>query len=66
MEVKHPEVEVKLVGTDGNAFAILGKVRRAMVSAGVPAAEVSEFVAEATGGSYDDLLATVMRWVEVR
>lgn len=27
---KYPECEVRLVGTDGNAFAILGKVRGAL------------------------------------
>ena len=25
--VKYPDIEVQLVGTDGNAFAILGKVQ---------------------------------------
>ena len=60
---KYPNVEVKLVGEDGNAFAILGRVSRAMRLAGVPAGERAAFVNEAKAGDYDHLLATVMRWV---
>lgn len=63
--VKHPEVHVRLVGEDGNAFSILGRVRRAMVRAGVSADEVDAFHAEATSGDYDNLLGTVLRWVRV-
>ncbi len=63
MEVKHPEVNVKLIGEDGNAFAILGRTTRAMRLAGVPAAEIDAFRAEATSGDYNNLLQTVMRWV---
>jgi len=62
---RYPEVTVKLVGEDGNAFAILGRVTRALRQAGVDQAERAEFMAEATGGDYNDLLATCMRWVDV-
>lgn len=64
-EVRHPEIEVELIGQDGNAFAVLGLVLREMRRAGLSEEERDEFVAEATGGDYDDLLATVQRWVEV-
>lgn len=63
--VRHPDVEVELVGTDGNAFAVLGKVSKALTRAGY-GDEVEAFTAEATAGDYDDLLATAMRWVDVR
>lgn len=33
-ECKHPDVEVELVGHDGNAFAILGAVSKALRRAG--------------------------------
>jgi len=56
---------VRLVGEDGNAFAILDRVLRAMRCAGLPPEEVAAFREEATGGSHENLLATVMRWVEV-
>lgn len=65
MDVRHPEIEVELVGSDGNAFAVLGNVRRALVRGGVPREEVDEFMAEATSGDYDHLLQTAMAWVEV-
>ena len=63
VEIKHPEVQVDLIGEDGNAFAILGRVLKAMTRAGVPKSERDAFMKEATSGDYDHLLATVMRWV---
>ena len=62
---RYPEVEVKLVGKDGNAFAILGRVCEALKRAEVPQAEVDEFMAQATAGDYDHLLHVVMEWVTV-
>ena len=63
VEIKHPEVQVDLIGRDGNAFAILGRVRTAMRDAGVSNKDIEAFTKEATSGDYDHLLATVMRWV---
>jgi hypothetical protein len=54
-----------LIGQDGNAFAILGKARRALRLAG-RGDEWADFVAEATSGDYDHLLATAMDWFEVQ
>ena len=65
METKYPEVKVKLTGEDGNAFSILGRVKRALKDAGVSAEEQSAFFKEASSGDYDHLLQTVMRWVDV-
>ena len=65
MEVKYPEIEVELIGQDGNAFAVLGRVTAALKRAGVPKEEVDAFVSEATSGDYDHLLQTVMATVEV-
>jgi hypothetical protein len=62
---KYPGVVVSMVGEDGNAFAILGRVQKALRDAGVEPEEVRAFVDEATAGDYDQLLATVMRWVTV-
>ena len=58
-------VKVKLIGNDGNAFAILGAVSQALRKAGATPAEKAEFMQEATAGDYDHLLCTVMRWVNV-
>jgi len=63
--VKYPEVEVKLVGTDGNAFALISVVRKALRKAEVSQEEIDEFVAEATSGDYNHLLRTCMTWVNV-
>jgi hypothetical protein len=57
-------VHVKLVGEDGNAFAILGRVRKALIAAGHK--ELAEqYLKEATAGDYDHLLQTTMEYVEV-
>jgi hypothetical protein len=64
-EIRHPDVEVQLTGQDGNAFAVLSAVRKALVDAGHHD-EVEAFLAEATSGDYDHLLGTCMRWVNVR
>lgn len=65
-EIKYPNVNVKLVGEDGNAFAILGRVKQAMRRAGVPSNEINEFLEEAMSGDYNKLLTTCMKWVAVR
>lgn len=66
MDVKYPNVKVKLTGTDGNAFALLGKVKTALKKAKVPEAEIKEFFAEATRDDYGHLLRTIMRTVDAR
>lgn len=39
-EVKYPDITVKLVGNNGIAFAILGKMKTALEKAGVPKEEI--------------------------
>ena len=57
-------VKVKLVGEDGNSFAILSKVSKALRKADhVDLAE--EFMSEATRSDYDHLLQTCIKYVEV-
>jgi hypothetical protein len=58
-------IEVDLIGHDGNAFAVLGRVRQAMQRAGVAPDVIVAYTAEATAGDYDHLLATTMRYVDV-
>ena len=64
MEPLYPDVEVELVGQDGNAFAILGAVSKALRRAGHGDA-VDAFMKEATSGDYDHLLQTAVKYVEV-
>ena len=62
---RYPDVRVRLSGEDGNVFAIIGRVRRALVQAGADDDDVKSFVSEMMGaGSYDEALQTVMRWVD--
>jgi len=63
--VKFPEIVVPLTGQDGNAFGILGKVRRSLKRHGLDDDTVREFIDEATAGDYSHLLRTVTRWVSV-
>ena len=64
--MKYPNITVHLTGVDGNAFAILGSVKKALRRADVPNEEINAFMAEATAGDYDNLLATCMKWVDVQ
>lgn len=62
---KYPEITVKLIGQDGNAFSILGQVQKAMKAADLEKIEMDEFLEEAMSGDYNHLLRTVMEWVVV-
>lgn len=55
-------VEVRLVGEDGNAFAIIGRTLAAMRRAGWSVAERAAFSSAACSGDYHHLLATVMEY----
>lgn len=61
---KYPDVHVELTDHDGNAFAILGTVKRALRRAGHDKA-ADEYFEEATTGDYNHLLQTTMKWVDV-
>jgi len=58
------DIKVTLTGTDGNAFAVLGKCNGALRRAGM-ADKVEQFTSEATAGDYDHLLSTAMRWFDI-
>lgn len=55
--------KVRLVGEDGNAFAILGRVSKALRQAG-QGDKVKEMTAKAMAGDYNHLLATVLEYVD--
>jgi len=57
-------VKVRLVGEDGNAFFILGRVTKAMRRADYTQEEIDRYQREATSGNYDHLLQVTMAWVE--
>lgn len=62
---RYPDVQVALSGRDGNAFAIIGRVSKALRRAGVSEREINEYMTTAMEGNYDHLLRTTMEWVEV-
>ena len=64
MKVLYPEISVKLVGEDGNAFDILGRTTRSMREFGVPSDVVDEYVKQATAGDYNNLLRVTCAWVD--
>jgi hypothetical protein len=68
MEITVPEgiirPEVELVGEDGNAFSILGRVKKALRRAGNDDAVVDSYLEQAMSGDYDHLLAVTLAFVE--
>lgn len=63
--VKYPNVSVRLIGEDGNAFSIMGRVAQAMRRAKISEAEIEQYITDAKSGTYDDLLVTTIRYVVV-
>ena len=62
---KYPDIKVQLTGNDGNAWAIMGAVSKALRKGGVSAEEIEKYTNESTSGDYDNLLVTAMSWVDV-
>ena len=58
------DIAVKLVGEDGNAFAILGRCYQALVRARRRDLW-EEFRKEATSGDYNHALATIAEYFEI-
>ena len=56
---------VKLVGEDGNAFSIMGRVKKALMLAGADKEYIDKYLSEATAGDYDHLLVVSMNYVDV-
>ena len=64
-DIEYPEIEVTLTGEDGNAFAIIGRVSKAIRQNRGPS-EASAFTDAATScGSYGELLSLAARTVVV-
>ena len=61
-----PKPVAHLIGADGNVFYVIGVVRRALKNAG-QADRAKEFVARAYHAQcYDEVLALVMDYVDVK
>lgn len=57
--------ECKLIGTDGNVFSIIGKVKSALRSAGLKD-QAEDFMGKAFASeSYEAVLQLAMKYVEI-
>lgn len=56
---------VRLLGTDGNAWAILGRIAKALRGAGYSKEEVDEYQAQATSDDYNHLIRVSCDWADV-
>lgn len=63
---KYPKVTVPLLGEDANAFFMIGRTTQALRRAKVPPQEITAFQEEAMSGDYDNVLQTIMKWVNVQ
>lgn len=63
-DIKYPQVKVRLVGEDGNAFFILARVCGAMKKAGLTSEQIQEYMDEAKSGDYNHLLQVTMQYVD--
>ncbi len=61
-----PRPTIRLSGSDGNCFAILGVMKKALVKAGWNSTQVAEFLAEAMDGDYDELLVTCCKYADCK
>ena len=55
---------VKLVGEDGNAFAVMARASMAMRKAGATEAECKEYLTKAMSEDYDNLLRVTLEYVK--
>lgn len=59
----HTKVKVKLVGEDGNAFSIIGRVLKALKRSDQPEA-AAEYLERARSGDYDNLLRVTLEYID--
>ena len=66
--MKAPETTpiVKLVGENGNAFAIMGRVSTALKRAGADKEFVDEYLRKSMSGDYNHLLGAAMEYVDAQ
>jgi hypothetical protein len=56
---------VELIGQNGNAFSIMGRVKKALRRSGADKEYIDKYLSEATSGDYDHLLVVSMEYVDV-
>ena len=63
METQYPNAKMRLVGEDGNAWAIMGRASAALRRAGASKDVIKAYTDAAMSGDYDNLLRVTMAWV---
>jgi hypothetical protein len=58
-------MEINLSSIDGNAYAIMGAAQRILKKAGATPEEIDEYLKESMSGDYENLVATVGKWLVV-
>ena len=59
-------IDVQLTGHDGNAFAVMASVVRALKKHGLSQEKIDDFTSAAMEGDYNNLLKVCMRWVNIK
>lgn len=57
--------KLKLVGKEGNSFAIIGLARRVAIRAGWSKEQIDQYTEEATSSDYNNLLTVTCKYFEV-
>jgi len=60
------DIKVQLTGRDGNAYAIMSAVSKALRQAGVSEEEINQYQDESMSGDYNNLLRVAAQWVNVQ
>ena len=60
-----PKPKVELSGTDGNAYFVMGKIRKALVRAKVPKEVVDEYIEISKSGDYGKVIATASEYADI-
>lgn len=65
-DVRFPDLRVNLTHISGNAYQVIGAVRQAMMRhrPRIDGDLIEEFTDEARGTDYDNVLQTVLAWVD--
>jgi len=65
MKKPNRKPKVQLVGEDGNAYAIMAAVRKALFNAGADKEYIDQYLKESMEGDYDNLLVVAMKYADV-
>jgi hypothetical protein len=56
---------VKLIGNDGNAFVVMGRVSAALRNEGADNEFIDKYINESESGDYDNLLRVAMEYADI-